>query len=201
MKFMKNVSLGVNVLLFIAVVVLYVLFFSKEGTTGNGDAGVQPAASESRIVYLNMDSLLTNYVQSKELNEAYLKKMEANRTELNYKVKMWTQAGEEFQRKMDNNGFLTRERANEAYADLMLQKEKLEKLEQEMRETAVREQMELNKRLYDVIVAFLAEYNKEKGHDLILSTTLGGNVFYAEPGFDITREVVDQLNARYAGKR
>jgi outer membrane protein len=199
---MKNVFL---VLLSVAVVMLYVMlyvifFCFSTNTTESEKVGVQPAAAEARIVYLNMDSLLTNYVQSKELNEAYLKKMETNRTELNYKVKMWTQAGEAFQRKVDNNGFLNRERANQEYTDLMLQKEKLEQLEQEMRETALREQMELNQKLYNIITDFLAEYNKEKGYNMILSTTLGGNVFYAEPGFDITREVVDRLNARYAGK-
>ncbi|MDR2130338.1 MAG: OmpH family outer membrane protein [Odoribacteraceae bacterium] len=197
---MKNVSLGVNVLLSVAVIVLYVLYFSGQEKAASTRSEAAPAGTEAKIVYLNMDSLLTNYIQSKELNEAYLKKMEANRTELNYKVKTWTQAGEEFQRKVDNNGFLTRERANQEYADLMLQKEKLEKLEQEMRETALREQMELNQKLYNIIVTFLSEYNKEKGYNLILSTTLGGNVFYAEPGFDITHEVVSQLNARYIKK-
>ncbi|MDR1273245.1 MAG: OmpH family outer membrane protein [Odoribacteraceae bacterium] len=197
---MKNVSLGVNVLLFIAVIVLYVLHFTGKATPESADAGARVDRGDARIVYLNMDSLLTNYAQSKELNEAFLKKMETNRTDLNQKVKAWTQAGEEFQRKIDNNGFATRERADQEYKDLMLRKERLEQMEQEMRETMQREQMELNQKLYNAIIAFLTDYNKEKEYNLILSTTLGGNVFYAEPGFDITREVVERLNARYAGK-
>jgi outer membrane protein len=196
--FMKNVSLGVNVLLSIAIIVLYFLHFTGRGTPVETNAGMQAVNPAAKIVYLNMDSLLTNYVESKELNEAYLKKMESNRTELNYRVKVWTQDGEAFQRKLDNNGFTSRERADQEYKELMLRKEKLEQMEQEMREITVREQMELNRRLYEVLISFLAEYNKEKGYDMILSTTLGGNVFYAEPGFDITGEVVNRLNARYA---
>jgi outer membrane protein len=198
--FMKNILLGVNVLLIIAVAVLYLLHFSGNETSGNARTGDIPTSAETRVAYFNMDSLLGNYAQSRELNEAFLKRREAERTELNYKLKLWTRAGEEFQRKVDNNGFLTRERANQEYAELMLKKEELEKMEQEIREITLREQVEINRKLYDVIFAFLTEYNKEKGYSMILSTTLGGNVFYAEPGLDITRDVIDKLNARHAGK-
>lgn len=43
----------------------------------------------------------------------------------------------------------------------------------------------------------MKEYNKEKGFSIVLSTQLGGNVLYAEDGFDITKEIVDRLNANY----
>lgn len=199
---MKNVLLGINALLIIAVAALYIIFFTFRGNNagGNEQTGGITAGQGTSVAYFNIDSLLSNYAQSRELNEAFLKKREAERTELNYKVKVWTKAGEDFQRKVDNNGFLTRERANQAYAELMLQKESIEKLEQEIQETTLREQMELNRKLYDIITAFLAEYNKEKGYHLILSTTLGGNVFYAEPGADVTRDLIDRLNARHAAK-
>ncbi|MDR0766521.1 MAG: OmpH family outer membrane protein [Odoribacteraceae bacterium] len=198
---MKNVLLGVNVLLVIAVAGLYALYFSgKPTTTSAGEENIS-RGTKNGVAYFNMDSLLDNYIQARELNEAFMKKREAERTELNYKVKMWTRAGEEFQRKVDNNGFLTRERANQEYAELVAQKENLEKLEKEMHDVTLREQVELNRKLYDVIISFLTEYNKEKEYSMILSTTLGGNVFYAEPGLDITRDVVDRLNARHAGKQ
>ena len=64
-------------------------------------------------------------------------------------------------------------------------------------EKASREQSELNKQLFDEITNFLKEYNKEKGFSIVLSTQLGGNVLYAEDGFDITKEIVDRLNANY----
>ena len=198
---MKNVSLGVNVLLLVAVIVLYVLYFSGKEITRDQVAGIQATTGqETRIVYLNIDSLLINYTQSREMNEAYLKKLEESRTDLNLKVKTGTRTVEDFQRKVDNNGFLTRERANQEYTNLMLEKEKLEKQEQEMHETARREQDELNQKLFNIITTFLTEYNKDKGYNMILSTTMGGNVFYAEPEFDITREVVSLLNARYTAK-
>ena len=44
---------------------------------------------------------------------------------------------------------------------------------------------------------FFKEYNKTKGYEMILSTTLGGTVFYAESYCDITQEVVKLLNEQY----
>lgn len=197
---MKNFSIGLNIVLLIAVIVLYVLYFS--GKTGDVDKqeNVASAVSNAKIVYINMDSLLSNYEQSRELNEAFLKKVENNRTELNMKAKMFEQEVAAFQQKYENNGFVTRERAEQAQADLLVKRQNLQKLDQELMETMQREQLELNQKLYTEITEFLKNYNKTKGYQIILSTTLGGNVFYAEDGFDITKDVVDQLNQQYRKK-
>ena len=69
-----------------------------------------------------------------------------------------------------------------------------------MSENAQREQMEINRKLYDAITNFLTDYNKSRGYQLILSTTLGGNVLFAQDGFNITNEVVNLLNAQYQKK-
>ena len=194
---MKNLSIVLNVVLLVAVVVLYVLHFSGNSKSAGVQEGGVAVAADAKIVYINMDSLLSNYKQSRELNEAFLKKVEDNRTELNMKAKMFEQEVVAFQQKLENNGFMTRERAEQAQADLMVKRQNLQKLDQELMETAQREQMELNNKLYTEITNFLREYNKKKGYQLILSTTLGGNVFYAEDGFDITKDVVERLNQQY----
>ena len=197
---MKNLSIGLNVLLLIAVIVLYILHFSGNGKSTSNQGGTATVNADAKIVYINMDTLLNNYTQSRELNEAFLKKLEANRTELNIKVKNFDREAAEFRNKVENNGFMTRERAEQAQMDLMIKQQNLQKLQQEMTENAQREQMEINRKLYDAITNFLTEYNKEKGYQLILSTTLGGNVLFAQEGFDITNEVVSQLNEQYAKK-
>ena len=197
---MKNLSIGLNVVLLIAVIVLYVLHFSGNGKDTSNQSGTATVNADTKIVYINMDTLLNNYTQSRELNEAFLKKLEANRTELNIKVKNFDREAAEFRNKVENNGFMTRERAEQAQMDLMIKQQNLQKLQQEMTENAQREQMEINRKLYDAITNFLTEYNKTKGFQLILSTTLGGNVLFAQEGFDITNDVVNQLNEKYKKK-
>ena len=197
---MKNLSIGLNVLLLIAVIVLYILHFSGNSKSTSNQGGTATVNADAKIVYINMDTLLNNYTQSRELNEAFLKKLEANRTELNIKVKNFDREAAEFRNKVENYGFMTRERAEQAQMDLMIKQQNLQKLQQEMTENAQREQMEINRKLYDAITNFLTEYNKAKGFQLILSTTLGGNVLFAQEGFDITNEVVSQLNEQYTKK-
>ena len=193
---MKNLSIGLNVLLLIAVIVLYILHFSGNSKSTSNQSGTVTVNADAKIVYINMDTLLNNYTQSRELNEAFLKKLEANRTELNIKVKNFDREAAEFRNKVENGGFMTRERAEQAQMDLMIKQQNL----QEMTENAQREQMEINRKLYDAITNFLTEYNKAKGFQLILSTTLGGNVLFAQEGFDITNDVVNQLNEQYKKK-
>ena len=116
---------------------------------------------------------------------------------MNIKAKAIDQEGTEFQRKLQNNGFISEARAIEARDQLLVKQENFRRLQQEMMDKASREQSELNKQLFDEITNFLKEYNKEKGFSIVLSTQLGGNVLYAEYGFDITKEIVDRLNANY----
>ena len=182
---MKNLSRGLNVLLLIAVIVLYILHFSGNSKSTSNQGGTVTMNADARIVYINMDTLLNNYTQRKELN---------------IKVKNFDREAAEFRNKVENGGFMTRERAEQAQMDLMIKQQNLQKLQQEMTENAQREQMEINRKLYDAITNFLTEYNKAKGFQLILSTTLGGNVLFAQEGFDITNDVVNQLNEQYKKK-
>ena len=180
----------------IAVIVLYVLHFSGKTKNVEEQTGLSAVVPNAKIVYINMDSLLSNYEQSRELNEAFLKKVENNRTELNMKAKMFEQEVVAFQQKLDNNGFVTRERAEQAQADLMVKRQNLQKLDQELMETTQREQIELNQKLFTEITNFLKEYNKTKKFDIIISKA-GDNLLYANPKYDITNDVVKGLNKRY----
>ncbi|MEG0795624.1 MAG: OmpH family outer membrane protein [Odoribacter sp.] len=196
---MKNLSIVLNVVLFVAVITLYVLYFSGHKSAGSVTSGNNQVenAQATKIVYINTDTLMNNYLLAVELNEAFLKKQEERRTELNVKAKSLDQEANEFQRKLQNSGFLSEARAVDARDQLLVKQENLRRLQQEMIDKSAREQSELNRQLFDEITTFLKEYNQEKGFNIVLSTQLGGNVLYAENGFDITRDIVNRLNKNY----
>lgn len=197
---MKNLSIVLNAVLLVAVVVLYIMYFSGRPESEHNQvmaSGNNGSAGATKIVYINTDTLMNNYLLAVELNEAFLKKQEERRTELNVKAKSLDQEANEFQRKLQNNGFLSEARAIDARDQLLVKQENLRRLQQEMIDKTAREQGELNKKLLEEITAFLQEYNQEKGFNIVLSTQIGGNVLYAENGFDITRDVVNRLNEKY----
>lgn len=195
---MKKFSFVLGVALSVA---LFASFSSctQPRTTGtsNGSASPVSTAGVARIVYINTDTLMNQYLLAIELNEAFLKKQEERRTELNVKAKSLDQEVTEFQRKLQNNGFLSEARAIDARDQLVVKQENLRRLQEELIDKTAREQGELNKQLFDKLTQFLAEYNKEKGFDIVLSTQLGGNVLFAVDGYDITKEVVARLNEDY----
>ncbi|MCX4290919.1 MAG: OmpH family outer membrane protein [Odoribacter sp.] len=200
---MKSYSIALNVVLLIAVGVLYVLHFTNAGACTSANVrenGNNIGKGDAKIVYINTDTLLRNYTLSVELNEAFLKKQEERNTELNIKAKDLDRQAREFQRKLENNGFISAERAEAARQDLLEKNQKLQQLQQEMTEKMMKEQSELNKKLFESITNFLVEYNKEKGYEIVLSTVVAGNVLYAADGFDITQDVVKRLNEQYKKK-
>lgn len=198
-KFMKNLSIVLNVILLIAVCVLFVLHFSgrRSGESTEQSASEGGNTDATKIVYVNTDTLLSNYLLAIELNEAFLKKQEERRTELNIKAKSLDQEANEFQRKLQNNGFISEARAIDARDQLLVKQQNLQKLQQEMTDKMTREQNDLSKKLFEAITAYLAQYNNVNGFNIVLSTTLGGNVLYAQPGFDITNDVLKGLNEEY----
>ena len=190
---MKNLSIALNAVLVVAVAILYFVQFSGKEETKE----VKSVAGEGAVVYINTDSLLNNYNFSRDLNEKFLKKQEDSRTDFNFKAQKLEKEAMEFQRKLQNNGFLSRQRAEEAQQKLIAKQQNLQQLDRELSAQLMGEQNENSKRLFDSVTNYLKEYNSTHNYSLILSTTKGGNVLLSQDGLDITKEILDGLNARY----
>ena len=189
---MKNLSTVINAVLVVAVGVLFFLHFS------DGDkAEVKSIAGDGTVVYVNTDSLLSNYNFSVDLNEKFLKKQEDSKTNFNFKAQKLEKEAAEFQRKIQNNGYLNRERAEKAQRDLLAKKQNLEQLDRQLSAELMGEQNENSKRLYDSVTNYLKLYNTKHNFSMIISTTKGGTVLYSADGLDITKDIIDGLNARY----
>ena len=197
---MKNINYIINGVLALAVVILFVLQF-----TGKKESGVTKTftAEESAsgllpIAYVNVDSLLLNYNYSKDLNEIIIKKQENSRASVNQKLRSLQTEMQDFQRKVENNAFLTRERAEQEQARLMKKQQELQDFDNRLAQELVSEQQRLNEQLRDTLVSQLRVYNKDKGYQVILSNTMGDNILLAGDSYDITQEVIEYLNKNYA---
>ncbi len=62
---MKNLSLILNVVLFVAVLVLFFLHFSSQTQTEESNSTVVTSSLPANIAYINSDTLLKNYEFSK----------------------------------------------------------------------------------------------------------------------------------------
>lgn len=197
---MKNLSVVLNSVLLIAVVVLFVLQFSNQGVRdgdGSGDRGITQSALEFPLAFINTDSLLIKYEYAKLLKDGMLGKEEDSRADFNEKAKVFQQDLMEHQRKLQNNGYLSLDRAQKEEQRLTKGNKDLQDLNTRLTNELMAEQNRINSELRDTLVNYLEEYNTEKGFKVILSNTLGDNILYSVDGVDVTEDIVSALNARY----
>ena len=168
----------------------------SNGSTNNAPAAVSGPAN-MKIAYVEIDSLLTKYRFWNDLNEMMIKKEENIRTTLNEKAKDLDSEMREFQRKLENNGFASRERAEQENLRISQKQRDLQQLQEKLSNELQAENQKNSFQLRDSINSFLKIYNKDKGYSLIISNTGFDNLLYADPAFNITNEIVEGLNARY----
>jgi outer membrane protein len=196
-------SLALNMLLLVSVIVLFATVFGAKRVSNSGDSvAVSDSTANQKlaIAYINVDSLLLNYEFAKHANESLIKKQEDARLEINSKARQLQNDMSEFQRKLDNNAFLSRERAAQEQARLIKRQEELQERDQQLTQLLMQAQQKLSEQLHDTIDAFIKDYNKIGKYEMILSNTSGDNILYAAGNYDITAEVIRQLNKRYTKK-
>jgi outer membrane protein len=201
---MKNISLITNAVLGVAVIVLFVMVLggkNSSGTPGVHFGGDSTLTVKLPIAYVNVDSLLLNYQFAKESNETLLKKQEDSRLDLNVQARQLQGEMAEFQRKLENNAFLSRERAEQEQNRLMRKEQDLQQLNAKLSQELMEVQQKVSEELRDTINAFLKEYNKDKKYEMIISNTASDNILLANEGYDITQEVIELLNDRYNKKK
>jgi len=200
---MKNISLVLNAVLILAVIILFILVLgNKKNNTATGEFRANDSTFSNRlpIAYINIDSLLLNYQFAKESNENLMKRQEDSRLDLNVKARQLQAEMAEFQKKLQNNAFLSRERAEQEQGRLMRKEQDLQQLNAKLSQELMDVQQKVSEQLRDSINIFLKEYNKDKKFELILSNTSSDNILIANDAYDITKEVTEALNSRYSKK-
>ncbi len=195
---MKRAKFILNGFLALATVLVFAQC-NGNNTTNPSAAPVAGTAGSSnmKIAFVEIDSLLTKYNFWNDLNEAMIKKEENIRTTLNEKAKKLEKEAQEFQRKYENNGFASPERAQQEYQRIQKQQADLQGLQQKLGEELAAENQKNSLQLRDSINSFLKVYNQTKGYDLIISNTGFDNLLYGNPSYNITQEIIEGLNARY----
>jgi len=161
----------------------------------------QPAAGETtatglKIAYVEVDSLMTQYDFAKDYSVTLQKKSNNARNTLTTKGNALQAAVNNFQQKLNNNGFTSREQAASQQAAIERQQRDLQELQARLENELASETAKFNETLRDSLQSFLKAYNKDKQYSLIL-TKQGDNILLADKRYDITQDVINGLNKRY----
>jgi outer membrane protein len=198
---MKNISYIINGVLALAIIVLFILFFTNKGNAGNDGTSLRFAEGDSTgvlpIAYVNVDSLLINYNYAKDANDALMAKYNSSNAALTQKQRQLENEAAEFQRKIQNNAFLSQERAQQEAARIQKMESDFHAMAQKLQEDYILEQQKVSSQMGDSLRACLKEINKTANYHVIFTNNGMDNILLAKDSYDITQKVIDILNSRY----
>jgi len=195
---MKNISLYLNIVLIVAVTLLYVDRFSNNDDT-NSENTVKNKNKNSEIVYVNIDTLMNGYDLYNERKTELMKEQKKLENSLSSKSKSFERKAMEFQQKVDKH-LVTNNQAQQMQQQLVQEQQNLLKLKEQMQMQLMQKEQSMNKDIFDNLKKYLEIYNKGDKHKIILSNTYGGNVLLAKDNLDITEVILNGLNEEYQNK-
>ena len=191
---MKN-SIIVNVILAVAIVGLYIVYFTGNNKDKTDQSTlVQGSGKQLSIAYVKMDSMLYTYELAKKLNLEFTEKTENFRKEYTDKRIKFERDAAAFQEKVQRGGFLTEDRARQEQERLVGIQQEIQKLDIDLRQKLSDMQAQINQQIVDSISSYLKSYNAVKKYDIILNSA---SMLEGSDKFNITKEVTKGLNDRY----
>jgi len=197
---MNKIQIAIDSVLAIAVIALFVLVLKP---AAKPEAAALPAPQEGSmpIAYINLDSILQGYTFALEAQDKLMTRQENARLELNQKARTLQNEMADFQRKLENNAFLSRERAESEQQRILKKQQDLENREAQLTQEIMQENQELQIQLADTILSYMKELNADGRYQMIFSNNAKDNILLSAEGYDITAQVVTALNARYTPKK
>ena len=195
---MKNINTILNVVLGIAVAVLF--YFQFSGSKPSVAAGSKAvAAGDFRIAYFEIDSVESQFNYYKEVSNAIQAKAQQNNNELNQLKEVFASKYQELQK---NGQRMTEAEVNARQQELQQMdktfKSKEQMMNNEMQDESMKKLQDVKKKITD----YLAEYNKAKGYAFILGNNSDMlSMYYKDTAYDITADLVKGLNELYKAKK
>jgi outer membrane protein len=195
-----KISLIVSAVAFaVSAVVLILVLTGTNSKAPASETKKTKAVSDSTaasIAYINLDTLLLEYKYSIKLQEDFLTEQAKAKGNLEARYRAFEAKATAFQEKVRLGSFISQASMDSQQNELVQEQTNLQQLESDLSETLMEKQTAMNKELFDSVMNFVEEYNDGR-FTFILGNGTGSNILYAQPDYDLTREVVDQLNERY----
>ena len=175
----------VNTILIVALIAtLAFLFFSQ--------------ASSPKIGYIQSIYLLENFEGTKEAYSTYQEKVADWKINADTLKTMYQAT---FASYKENEKNLSSKDKQKAQQDLLLKKQKYEQYQQAIQQKGAEEDQKITEGVFKQIDAYVKAYAKANGFDLIIGVGTDGNLLYGEDSYDLTEEVLEDINKKYLGKQ
>jgi outer membrane protein len=190
---MKSFSLILNLILVIAVIILFYLHFSERPKSVEAAVNL-PSAVNGNIVYVNSDSLLDQYDYFKT------KKSEFDQAQNKIKGQLRSE-GEKLQKEIEeyqkNASMMTSQQRQATEEQLAAKQQNFLQKKDEMMGKLDSDQSKVNDEIYTKLGSYMKEFNKKRNYSYILGYQRGGGILFANDSLNITKEIISGLNQEY----
>lgn len=166
-------------------------------SNNNGNAAAPAQSGESvalNIRYIDLDSLQANYNLVKDYTEVNLQTMTKLDNAQRAKESELQKRAAEIENKLKSHGYISESTYQADVQKFQKQQQDAQNYLGNLQAQAQQDALDQTRALQDSINNFIAEYVKTHSYDAILYRAAG---VYFNPALDITKEVVEGLNARY----
>ncbi|MBR4794479.1 MAG: OmpH family outer membrane protein [Bacteroidaceae bacterium] len=152
------------------------------------------AVSGLKLAYVDVDSLLANYLFYQDLVEEMTRKEENYRLALTEEYNKLQKEINDFQKKVENNVYSSAERAESERNRLLKKQQAFEEKQRQYSVEFDNEGAANSEKISEIVDDYIKKYNQTHGYDMIISKA---SLLFANEALNITAEVLDGLNSEY----
>jgi outer membrane protein len=194
---MKNLSVALLVVLFLAVGGLYIMHFSGNKKSVVTVSANNPAGATGQgIAYVNIDTVIFKFDMFLDRRNDLLTKQKSAEAELNSKGSKYQKDVKDYQEKAQK-GLITRATAEQIEQSLGQQQQELVSLRDKLQSNLVEEEQVMNRQVLEYITKFLEENKADYNYQYVLGKSFGSVVLYGDNSQDITQKVLTAINTKY----
>jgi outer membrane protein len=199
---MAKISIGLNILLIIAVGYL----FSIQGSSNKEEHVDQATVADSavtiedglkKLAFVRGDSIMAKYQYVLDQQDVLIKKAKSSESKLQRQM---NKAQEEYTELVNyaNSGSATESELQIAQERIMQLEYELQAMQAEEQNKIAKQEMEFQQELYNRISAFVSEYAESNGYEMVFNfEPTGQGLLYSSEAYDITSGVLKELNSQY----
>ena len=191
---MKNLSIALFVVLFLAIAGLYILHFS--GDKKSVEQGTVPTSTAQGLAYVNIDSVIFKFDMFTDRREELLGKQKTAEAELNSKGTQYERGARDYQDKV-SKGLVTRATAAQMEQALLQQQQELVALRDKLQSDLMEEEQVMNRQIVEYITRYLDENRSEFNYQYIFGKSFGSVMLYSDSTMDISQKVLTAINKKY----
>lgn len=201
---MAKISIGLNIILFIAVGYLFSIQGNSDHDMHEGESGLidsvevkEPDAALKKLAFVRGDSIMAKYQYVLDQQDVLIKKAKSSESKLQRQM---NKAQEEYTELVNyaNSGSATESEMQIAQERIMQLEYELQAMQAEEQNKIAKQEMEFQQDLYNRISEFVSEYAEANDYEMVFNfEPTGQGLLYSSTAHDITTDVLEELNAKY----